>query len=300
MKIIYKTIGVLLIIVFIYSCTSTYFFRSNYKNHNALLHNTKNDDVKPFLKAHLKNGDLCIFKDSWVIDTINNEVVGFGTQYDFNRLIIKDDSLRIDLDSVVIYETNRKLTKTENYRIGAITIITAMNLATTIYCMINPKACFGSCPTFYVNSEQKKDDIENIHSTDAEGFSSAIAPSFEYGDIDALSYHNVRDNKFTITMKNEAFETHCVKTIKLKTYPLNENERVYQSVEDKFYLCEKIYKLENIKDEFGEIDNTKMVSIDDKEWFSYADEDDLSSKEELFFEFNTTDYRSSENFRFFN
>ena len=83
-KIIFFTLTVVIVIIGIQSC-ATHYFRSNYKDTNSLIHGTKNLQTKTFLKAHLKNGDVCILKDSWEIDTTLNIVSGNGAQYDFNE-----------------------------------------------------------------------------------------------------------------------------------------------------------------------------------------------------------------------
>ena len=59
----------------------TYYFRSNYKDTNSLIHATNNIQTKPYLKAHLKNGDVCILRDSWIVDTITKKefmILPFG------------------------------------------------------------------------------------------------------------------------------------------------------------------------------------------------------------------------------
>jgi hypothetical protein len=212
------------------SCVARH-FRSNYKDANSLIHGTENLLKKPFLKAHLKNGDVCILKDSWIIDTVSNAVVGTGTRYDFNRAQIAQGTIHIPVDSVAIFETNAKIGP-ETGRSIALCLIAGADIAVGIYCWMNPKACFGSCPTFYLNEN------DNFHFAEAEGFSSAISPSMEYSDIDALNARHVTDTSFSITMKNEALETHCVKSVKLLACPLEEGQRVYQSPENAFYLCE--------------------------------------------------------------
>src|SRR5436309_267728 len=98
-KIIFRVLIFVIAIIGIQSC-AVYYFRSNYKDANSLLHQTNNLQTKPFLKAHLKNGDVCILKDSWKIDTALNTVSGYGTKYDFNRKMIFEGAIKIPIDSV--------------------------------------------------------------------------------------------------------------------------------------------------------------------------------------------------------
>ncbi len=292
-KIIFYTLTLAIVIIAIQSC-ATYNFRSNYKDANSLIHETKNLQRKPFLKAHFKNGDICILKDSWKVDTTLNIVSGNGTKYDFNRKNVFEGSISIPIDSVAIFETNIKIQKHEAGRITALSILTAVNVVVGIICITTPKACFGSCPTFDINEN------DNFHYADAEGFSNAIAPSMEYYDIDALNNKPISKNIFSITMKNEALETHCVKDVKLFAYPRKEGERIYQSLTNDFYLCENNYTLAKAKANEGDI--TAILNNQDRqERFSLSDENNLNSKEEIYLSFdnvkNTNDLGLILNFR---
>lgn len=277
-KIIFFTLTVVIVIIGIQSC-ATYYFRSNYKDTNSLIHGTKNLQTKPFLKAHLNNGDVCILNDSWKIDTTLNIVSGNGTKYDFNRRQTYQGSINIAIDSVAIFETNVKILNPEAGRITALSLMTGLDVVVGLICLTNPKACFGSCPTFYINEN------DNFHYADAEGFSNAISPSLEYYDIDALNHKRITNNIFSITMKNEALETHCVKDVKILAYPLEKEERVYQSPTNDFYLCENNYSLLSAKADEGDI-TTLLKNQDRQERFSLSDENNLSSKEEIYLTFD--------------
>jgi hypothetical protein len=262
------------------SCTYRYrSFRTNYKHYNEFVHD--NALYKPFLKAHLKNGDVCILSNVWNIDTIRNELSGHGIRYDYNRKKVDDNNLVIPIDSVAIFETNTPLTDTYSKQLSTLTLLASVDAILSVICLTNPKACFGSCPTFYTGVN------DDIHYANAEGFSSSVSPSLEATDIDALDTIVSRGN-FTITMKNEALETHCVKEVKLLACPVSRGEKVYQSNRDVFYSSDKIYPL---KSAFaGEGDITKFLSVNDKqEWVSLTDKHDLCSKEEILLDFGDVD-----------
>ncbi len=55
----------------------------------------------------------------------------------------------------------------------------------SVFCLANPKACFGSCPTFYAWNGK---DMKLM----AEGFSSSILRSYEKSDIDMLYWSKTR------------------------------------------------------------------------------------------------------------
>lgn len=282
----YRKFPVYLVIIVIGMLTiqacKTYYFRSNYKDANKLLHETENIRTKPYLKAHLKNGDVYILKNSWKIDTLQNLVSGKGSHYDFNRTLLLKGEISVPIDSVAIFETNTKITDSEDQRTDLLTIIAGLDVALGVICLSNPKACFGSCPTFYINEH------DNFHYADAEGFSNAISPSMEYYDIDALNNQTIYGNEFSITMKNEALETHCVNDVKLLAYPLEEGERVYQSPTNEFYLCENNYALKSATGEEGDV-TTLLKNQDRQEFFSLSDEKNLSSKEEILLTFDNVE-----------
>jgi len=277
-KTLLSVIAIAFFILAIQSCV-THYFRSNYKEANSLIHETNNIQTKPYLKAHLKNGDVYILKDSWGVDTITNILTGNGTKYNFNRAKVFEGPISILIDSVAIFETNTKIVKPEAGRITALSILAGLDVVVGLICLANPKACFGSCPTFYINEN------DNFHYADAEGFTNAISPSMEYYDIDALNNADLTQNSFSITMKNEALETHCVNDVKLLAYPRKQGERVYHSPSNDFYLCENNYPLTKAKGNEGDI--TSLMKIEDKhERFSFSDANNLSSKEEILLTFD--------------
>lgn len=276
-KIIYFILAIIVIIIAVQSC-KTYYFRRNYSDANTLLHKTENLRTKIFLKAHLKNGDICILEDSWQIDTTSNILTGMGVQYNFNRLVVNEGMLSIPIDSVDIFETNDKLDNPEAIRTVAIMLLSAVNTGLSLFCIMNPKACFGSCPTFYM------DEFADFHSSDAEGFTNAIAPSMEYYDIDALNNPKITNNTFELFMRNEALETHCVNEVKLLAFPRKNGERVYHTNNDEFYLCEDNLLLNRALSDEGDI-TSLLKSSDMKERFSLSDENNLKSKEEIILTF---------------
>lgn len=264
---------------FLLESCATYYFRSNYRNANNLLYEQGSVLTKPFLKAHMKNGDVCILKDSWAVDTASRELNGIGALYNFNRRFVSEGLVAIPIDSVAIFETNTKIVNPEAARIAPLAIIGAVDVVLALYCMVNPKACFGSCPTFYINENH------NLHYSDAEGFTNAITPSMEYFDIDALSNKQLASDRFSITMKNEALETHCVKQVKLLAYPRRQGERVYQTRENDFFLCRNTYSITHAVAQEGDV--TALLSADDKiERFSLSDSTNLDNKEEIILTFN--------------
>ena len=253
-------------------------FRSNYKSANRLLYENAYMENPPFLKAHLNSGDVCIFEDNWEVDKKLDVVEGHGTRYDFNRKKVYQGDIAVPFDSVAIFETNKNPGEMESNRIRALSIMATLDAAMGVFCLANPKACFGSCPTFYIEEDR------TVHAADAEGFSSAILPSLEYADIDALNIQCCPGDTFSVVMKNEALETHCVKQLKLLACTIGDGCRVYQSPDNEFYLCEGQIP---VKKAIGPEGNatSQLLQSDKKERISLADKDDLSTREEIFLEF---------------
>lgn len=276
-RILFSILIVVILIAGGESC-STYSFRKNYNEVNKLRHSTENLAAKPFLKAHMKNGEVYILKDSWIISENGNEVSGSGTRYDFNRKANQEGAFSLLVDSVAIFETNTKLQGTEKERVAALAFLAGVDIILGIICLTNPKACFGSCPTFYM------DENDSFHYADAEIFSEAIRPSVEYADIDALNLPCQPDGSFTLTMKNEALETHCVRDVKLLAVPREAGQKVYHCYPDQFFLCENIYPPKKASAHEGDI--TYLLNLPDRmERFSMADERNMKSSEEIFMNF---------------
>lgn len=259
------------------SCTNLS-TRKNYKEHNKLLHDEYYLGQRAFLKAHLSNGDIVVYDNKWNIDTIKKTLTGNGKLYDFNRNVLSTGEFTIYYKDVAIFETNTKLNRYAYREIIPLTILTTANLALSSLCLTNPKACFGSCPTFYINEN------DNFHFSNAEGFSNAIAPSLEYADVDALNNDFKPIKSFSIVMKNEALETHCLNEIKLLAYPRKVNQRVYHTRYNEYYLCGNTYLLNRAINK--NLDETKFLKYQDKqERYSYADTKKLNAKEEIILEF---------------
>lgn len=272
---------VIFIILVTIACvvSSKYQFREMYHSHNELIHSTANIKEKPFLKAHLTNGSVCIFDDKWVYDSLANIISGAGKYYDFQRNEILGNDLHIHVDSVALFETNTKLTADKSSRVQKMSILTSIDVMIGLLCLSSPKACFGSCPTFYL------EDGDYYRLADAESFSNAIAPSLEYIDIDDLGLE--ADSKGTVNLKmmNEALETHVVKRANLDIIPKYPHEQVYLTPDDQYIATSNGPNLATALS--GNIDvKSYLVAQDGNEYFSLADTKALVTKEDIFLEFD--------------
>ncbi len=254
-------------------------FRAHYHDANDLLYAAAQESDLSYLKAHLKDGGIVLFSESWDVDMQKEIVTGDGQHFDFNRRFVRDGEMVVSVDSVVIFETNKMPKNNDQSRISSLSVLGGLNTALGIYCLAVPKACFGSCPTFYLDGDQE------FHYARAEGFSNAIAPGLEYTDIDALNIYTTTGGTFPLTMKNEAYETHNVRSLKLLAVPREEDQRVYHTQDDKFYLARQRVELTSARS--GNDDVTYLLNKDDQaEYFSLADPDNLRSTEEVFLQFD--------------
>lgn len=272
-----RVLAFLMISFFSVSC-ATYQFRSDYRDANSLLHETGKLETKPFLKAHLRNGDVIILTDSWTVDTAGKYLSGNGITYDFSRSRLDSGYVSIPFSNIAIFETNTKIIHPEAGRLTALGILTGIDIVFGIICITNPKACFGSCPTFYIHPDQ------NFHYADAEAFSNAIAPSLECNDIDALGDETFAGGRFLLTMKNEALETHCVREVKLLACPSPEDAPVVQTTDNHFYQIRASYPVSEASAAEGIVTNL-LETRDQQERFSLADDKNMRSKEEIILNF---------------
>jgi hypothetical protein len=226
-----------------------------------------------YLKAHLLDGQVYVFT-RWQISE-DGRVRGTGKQFNLERAEVRQGGLTVAIDSVVLFESNRLDT---HPAMTGLTLMTTASIGMTVFCVLNPKACFGSCPTFYVSDGQ-----EMI--LQAEGFSSSVAPVLESSDIDALYRAEATDGRVLVTMTNEALETHVVRRVNLLAVPRVGGERIMATSKGDFWRTGQI--LAPVACVAPEGDCLKSITaVDGEERFSITDGHDLAAKEivELTFE----------------
>lgn len=229
------------------------------------------NNKSPFLKAHMREGGVYILSH-WKVDS--SEVVGWGDLLDFNRTLVARRDFTLPLDSVVLFETN---VLDQSGSVTALQFLTVLSGAMTIYCAANPKACFGSCPTFYVS-----DGCNEV--LQAEGFSASVLPSLEERDIDALFRARPVDGKLDVHMKNEAFETHVIRYVNILACPRSEDARVFATPGGEFWVSHDVVfprQCLGPEGDFGSL----VQAMDGQERFSAADPTDLAARETLYVDF---------------
>ncbi len=229
--------------------------------------------ASPFLKAHLKNGNVYVLTD-WAADP--QSISGEGVLLSINREILSEGQFVVTLDSVSIIETN--VVKKLPDSVAALTVLTGISVAVSLACLSNPKACFGSCPTFFIS------DGDSLV-LQAEGFSSSIAPYLEATDIDALYRADIDDETVEIEMRNEAFETHVIRQVRLLLLKKPVKGRVVAAGNGEFWEAQSFYPPQVFRTPEGDCTDL-VLTFDGRERFSLADSVDLSRRETVDLEFH--------------
>jgi hypothetical protein len=225
------------------------------------------DRRSAYLKVHARDGQLYILSD-WRVDEGARQISGRGERLNLARETLETGTFTVSLDEVALIETN---VLQRSPAIAALAVVTGISAAVTALCIADPKACFGSCPTFSVNGAEGA-----IH---AEGFSSSVAPSLEARDVDALYTARSRaDGAVVVTMKNEALETHVVRHVRLLAAARPAHGRVLTTLEGEFREATDVRALEICDAEEG--DCRRLVhAFDGSERVSVADAEDLARRE---------------------
>ena len=227
------------------------------------------DRESPFLKVHVLDGRAYVLS-AWSVDTTARMVRGRGDLFGLDREPLLSGDFGVPLDSVALFETN--VTRTHG-SVMALSIITAGSLVLTLYCAANPKACFGSCPTFYV-SDGTRDILQ------AEGFSGSVAPSLEATDLDALPRARARGRELRIVMRDEALETQVVRRADLLAAPRTHSGRVFATAAGEFFQADRVRGPVRATGPEGSC-REALASLDDIERSSPADSTDLGARETI-------------------
>lgn len=244
-------------------------------------------NTKGAFKVHLKDGGLYVLK-SWKTDQSGDTVTGYGKLYNYKRELLGE---RVEVDSksilpfsipkssITLIETAKLEGNTGN--LAAISIAGVPLSVMSIYCLSNPKACFGSCPTFYA----RKNDKWTLM---AEGFSSSISPSFEKRDIDMLYGADDAYPNFRLKLTNEALETHVIRYVDLLLFPKSAGEHVFATNEGEFFRTGAVIPPQNCSSEEDDF-RTEIAAMDGIERYTPADPKNLARREELIVSFDNND-----------
>jgi hypothetical protein len=221
------------------------------------------------LKVHLMSGQLLVLS-SWA--RTDSFLVGRGERYDLQRRLERQGFFTLPLDSIALLETEIRSGSRPSGVVG-MAIWTTLWTVTTVACVADPKSCFGSCPTFYVPTDSGDRLV-------AEGFSASIARALEAKDLDALFAAQPDGGVFTIRMRNEALETHAVRSLTLLAAPRPVDGRVLPSPEGRLFPATDMRAPTACRAEEGNC-RAPLLAPDGVERTSPADSTDLAARETM-------------------
>jgi hypothetical protein len=221
----------------------------------------------PFLKVHMHGGNLYVLSN-WEARDAGSIVTGQGILYGPNRNEIDAGNFTVGVDSIALFETNVVSTSP---LVGIFAVAGLITVGIAVYCLTHEKACFGSCPTFYVAG------VDSLLPR-AEGFSSSIAPSLEASDIDDLCLTARGGDSIDLEMRNEAYETHVVRHVDLLAVARPPGHRVFNDAGGRFWSAGELIEPVSASGPEGDC-LSLLATADGHERFSATDSTDLRTSE---------------------
>jgi hypothetical protein len=146
-------------------------------------------------------------------------------------------------------------------------------------CATNPKACFGSCPTFYAPDSSGGEVLA------AEGFSASIAPALEATDVDMLYFARPKGKDLTLRLTNEALETHFIRYADVLAVPKPPSGHVFVTPDGVFRETTEITEPAHCQAAEGDC-RQAVLAYDHHERWSSADSTDLATREVIDLDFD--------------
>lgn len=234
--------------------------------------------INAFLKVHTRTGDVYVL-DRWSVDPATRTVRGEGRRYDEMRTVRGEGHFDIPVDEVALLETNRPHAVTDAGPI-VMGVVTGASMLMTGYCATNPKACFGSCPTFYAHDGRGP-------ALQAEGFSASVARVFEATDVDSLTSAAPRSGSLSLLMRNEALETHMVRHVALLAVPRSDGDRVLRAGA-RYYPARRFVGPVRCRSEREDC-RRAVADLDGVEYAPLTDPEDLGARQAIELEFPAID-----------
>jgi hypothetical protein len=269
------TLGVLGLLLFVPSCTFTR-PTVHAPGEYGVAQSVPRDWAPPF-KAHLHSGDMVVFT-AWEEDTEARALVGTGHRYGPGREFAEWGTWTLPVDSVALLEVGRRESGA-GYGAG-LTLLASYTVLTTVItlsCLADPKSCFGSCPTFYLDDESGDERLV------AEGFSASVARALEATDLDDVRWTAV-GGPLSLRVRNEALETHAIRSLRLHAVPESPGERVFATPDGRFVPARRIHAPVRCTALEGDC-LPQVRGLDGVERFTGTDSTDLAARETVELEF---------------
>jgi hypothetical protein len=221
----------------------------------------------------MHSGEVYVL-DSWTVPGEGEDIRGSGTRFDASRMAMGSGTYAIPTADVALLETNRQET-VSRFALAGLTTFTALYGLTTIACLADPKSCFGSCPTFYT--------VDDPDRPVAEGFSSSFARALEAHDIDDVGI-TAAPGVFSLVMRNEALETHAVRSAKLLAAPVGSAGSVLRAGDGSLVAVSGVGPPIACRSADG-VCLAEVAAPDDIEYAPRTDSMDLAVREEVLLDF---------------
>ncbi len=229
----------------------------------------------PYVKAHLLDGGVVLFSQ-WTVDEEAGTLLGQARRFSASRKALTEGFTTLPLDSAVLLETNTL----ERFRGKAVLQgMAGFYLVGDLLCISVPKACFGSCPTFYT--------LDEGEALQAEGFSASIAPALEATDVDAMCRPHGLGRDFTLEVRNEALETHAIRHADLLLLPRQPGEEILRDSQGAFWTA-RTMQAPTSAPGVSRVELAALSTKDGQEWSEGADSLDLGRRRQLEFTFPTS------------
>ena len=229
------------------------------------------------LKVHHRSGALDVMRD-FRLDG-DSILEGMSDRYSPRREFLNTATVRIPVDSIALLESNDP---TIGFSLGlaAMVLYTGASAFVAGVCLADPKSCFGSCPTFYLEP--------GLHGRPvAEGFSSSIARILEATDVDDLRAVRAAGTSVDLWMRNEARETHAIRHVRLHAVPVEQGEEVRRLAAGGYRIVRTLEAATACRARGG--DCTRAVApADTTAWRDLSESDDLASPDTMLLEFAPT------------
>jgi hypothetical protein len=220
------------------------------------------------LKVHMRSGELYVMR-SWRLLDEGRVLAGPGRRYTVGRVADQPAEHRLAVAEIALLESNDPHTAASAAALGLGTLTVFFGALSGI-CLADPKSCFGSCPTFYVDGDRERPR--------AEGFSSSIARALEATDVDALGPVRARGGRLALVMRNEALETQAVQRLRVLALPRPGGAPVFASADGRFHAAAELKRPRSCRGEEGSC-LAAVARLDGRERVSAADGADLAARE---------------------
>lgn len=226
------------------------------------------------LKVHHRSGALDVMRN-WRLDG-DSILEGNADRYSPQRERLGTATVRVPVDSIVLLESNDPRIG-HSLGLAAMALYSSVSLAAAGACLLDPKSCFGSCPTFYLEPGLQGRPA-------AEGFSSSIARILEATDVDDLRAKRDAGARVDLWMRNEAWETHAIRHVRLHAIPIADGEDVRRLSSGEYRSVRTLHAATACRARGGDCTRA-VVPADTNAWRDVTESGDLGAPDTMNLEF---------------